>query len=60
MIAGRRLHAAMLADAIGRGRRGTAFAVVLWMLAVAAVLFFAIVVTVWLVLRSQLGGAAAG
>jgi hypothetical protein len=57
-LVGRRLHAAMLADALGRrGRRG-AVAVVGLMLAVVLLVFFAIVFCVWLLLRRQAGGVS--
>jgi hypothetical protein len=57
ILAGRRLHAAMLADALGRGGRRNAVTVVALMLAVVLLVFFAIVVCVWLLLRRQVGGA---
>ena len=55
MLAGRRLHDAMLSDALGRGGRRGAVAVVASMLAVVLLVFFAIVVCVWLLLRRQGG-----
>jgi hypothetical protein len=60
MLAGRRLHDAMLADALGRGGRRGAVAVVLSMLAVVLLVFFAIVVCVWLLLRRHAGGLQGG
>ena len=56
MLAGRRLHAAMLSDALGRGGRRNAVAVVVSMLAVVLIVFFAIVFCVWLLFRRQMGG----
>jgi len=56
MLAGRRLHDAMLADALGRGGRRGAVAVVLSMLALILVVFFAIVFCVWFLLRRHAGG----
>lgn len=55
-LVGRRLHSAMLADALGRGGRKGAVAVVGLMLAVVLLVFFAIVFCVWLLLRRQAGG----
>jgi hypothetical protein len=60
MLAGRRLHAAMLADALGRGGPRSAVTVVGLMLAVVLLVFFAIVVCVWLLLRRQAGGVLGG
>ena len=56
MLAGRRLHDAMLSDALGRGGRRGAVAVVVSLLAVVLIVFFAIVVCIWLLLRRQAGG----
>ncbi|HET9300691.1 MAG TPA: hypothetical protein VFO11_12160 [Candidatus Polarisedimenticolaceae bacterium] len=55
MLAGRRLHEAMLADALGRGGRRKAVAVVISMLAVLLLVLFAIVFCVWILLRQQAG-----
>jgi hypothetical protein len=55
MLAGRRLHAAMLQDALGRGGRRNAVVVVVSMLAVVLIVFFAMVLCVWLLLRRQVG-----
>ena len=56
MLAGRRLHDAMLSDALGRGGRKGAVAVVVSMLAVVLIVFFAIVFCVWFLLSRQTAG----
>ena len=59
MLAGRRLHAAILADALGRRKgAGSAWAIVGLMAAVAFLAFFAIVICVLLLLRRAAGSAA--
>jgi heme/copper-type cytochrome/quinol oxidase subunit 2 len=60
MLAGRRLHDAMLADALGRGGRRQAVAVVVSMLAVLLIVLFAIVFCVWILLRRQADGLRPG
>ncbi|HEX5045029.1 MAG TPA: hypothetical protein VFV75_19200 [Candidatus Polarisedimenticolaceae bacterium] len=60
MLAGRRLHDAMLADALGRRGRRTAVAVVLSMAAVLLIVLFAIVFSVWILLRRQADGLRPG
>ena len=58
MLTGRRLHAAILADALGRRKgAGGAWAIVGLMAAVAFLAFFAIVICLLLLLRRAVGSA---